>query len=115
MYKRKDTNQIPKDSKIYISIPITGVPKDLVEQQVSEVKTMLDTKECVSLNPLDIPDGPDWYYFMRESVKLLADADIIYMMPGWRESRGCILERYLAMRLNIPVMYDEKVNEYDDN
>ena len=90
----KGMNQIPKDSKIYISIPITGVPKGLVEQQVSEVKTMLDTKECVSLNPLDIPD-----------------ADIIYMMPGWRDSSGCILERYLAMRLNIPVMYDEKIKE----
>ena len=111
----KDMNQIPKGSKVYISIPITGIPNNLVEEQVSEVKEWLDSRECVSLNPLDIPDGPDWHYFMKESVKLLADADIIYMMPGWGNSKGCSLERYLAMRLNISVVYYEMVNEYDGN
>ena len=42
--------------------------------------------------------------FMRSDLRALLDCDAIYMLPGWRESRGATVEHTVAVACGIPVL-----------
>ena len=42
---------------------------------------------------------PLWY--LGESLKLLATADVAYFAPGWNKARGCIIENLCAKEYGI--------------
>lgn len=44
-----------------------------------------------------------WEWYIRRAVKLLVDADSVWMLPGWEASRGVHVERTLAMQLGMPI------------
>lgn len=47
-----------------------------------------------------------WEWYIGEDVKILLTCDRIYMCQGYRNSRGCLLERAIAEHENkIPVIY----------
>lgn len=39
-------------------------------------------------------------YYLGESLKMLASADIVFFAPGWEEFRGCSIERRVARDYN---------------
>jgi len=41
---------------------------------------------------------------MRIAIKLLMDADAIYMCQGWENSQGARIEHSLAQNLELPVI-----------
>jgi len=45
---------------------------------------------------------PLWY--LGESLKLLATADVAYFAPGWGEARGCKIENTCAKEYGIPTI-----------
>lgn len=45
---------------------------------------------------------PLWY--LGESLKLLATADVAYFVPGWNEARGCKIENLCAKEYGIPII-----------
>lgn len=45
---------------------------------------------------------PLWY--LGESLKLLATADVAYFAPGWRKARGCKIENLCAKEYGIPII-----------
>ena len=45
---------------------------------------------------------PLWY--LGESLKLLADADVAFFARGWKEARGCKIEHACAMEYGVPVV-----------
>lgn len=42
---------------------------------------------------------PLWY--LGESLKLMAEADVAYFADGWNEARGCKIEHTCAVEYNI--------------
>lgn len=42
--------------------------------------------------------------FMRADLRALLDCDAIFMLPGWRESRGATTEHAVAVACGIPVL-----------
>tara|TARA_R110002051_G_scaffold11808_10_gene42586 strand:+ start:754 stop:1077 length:324 start_codon:yes stop_codon:yes gene_type:complete len=99
--------------KIYISGPISHDPYH--EDSFSKAQEYLSYLGYEVINPVDIPEkdfsGPDrdikrWEYFMRASIKLLMDCDQIYMLEGWKHSRGAKLEQKIAKELAMPSMYE---------
>lgn len=46
---------------------------------------------------------------MRRSIKMLCDADAIYLLNGWEESLGSKIERNLAADMGLRLMYEDKV------
>jgi hypothetical protein len=58
------------------------------------------------INPARInPDIlADWLDCMRADIKQLVDCDGVYMLEGWRKSKGASLEWYIAVQLGMKVL-----------
>ena len=102
---------------VYVSGPISHTPNHMNDFK-SAVEFLKDGGHRV-LDPLDIkvPQGnlskeDEWVYYMKEAIKLLMDADCIYMLEGWEASKGALLERDLSKELRIPIYYASEDYKY---
>jgi predicted secreted Zn-dependent protease len=61
-------------------------------------------------NPASVKWPPDaeWEICMRYDLKVLADCDVLVLLPNWRKSRGAKLELRIAKELGLRVV---KVND----
>lgn len=96
---------------IYISGPITGNPdykKDFerIENWLLENMPMTLDVGCVNPAKLDLGENATWEDYMRRDIKLLMDCDAIFMMKGWRKSRGAKIERKIAKMLKMKIWYE---------
>ena len=46
-----------------------------------------------------------WY--LGNSIAMMSNADMVIMMPGWKDSAGCVIECEIASQYDIPVMVAE--------
>lgn len=49
---------------------------------------------------------PTWENCMREALAMLLKCDAIYMLKGWRDSKGARIELALALELGMRVIYE---------
>lgn len=54
----------------------------------------------------DAPTGARPLWYLGESLKLLAVADVAYFAEGWAEARGCRIEYDCAIAYGIPTIAD---------
>jgi hypothetical protein len=40
--------------------------------------------------------------YLARSIEAIADADLVYFMPGWKEARGCRIERRCCDEYGVP-------------
>lgn len=52
--------------------------------------------------PKDCKNIPAWY--LGESIRKLARADVLVLWGDWTNARGCLLEREVAIKYGIPVI-----------
>jgi hypothetical protein len=92
---------------IYISGKITGT-SDYMDR-FAKAEKALRAKGWEVVNPAkeNLPKNLPWEEYMKHDVKLLAGCDAIYMLDGWRQSRGACLERELALNLKLEVLYGD--------
>ena len=109
-----------RKKKIYISGPISGT-NDYMERFAEAEKEMAE-KGYVVINPAkvnaELPPPPDTSYeqYMKMSLLMLSDADEIYMMSGWEESKGAKLEFEYAKATKKPVRKQKiKCMDVDDS
>lgn len=98
-----------KQRKIYISGPITGLPYNEVLKSFNDTEDMLIPLWDVVINPTKIsPLDPSklWIDYMRTDIAELIKCDAIYMMFGWKYSKGARLEKYIAEELGLKIFYD---------
>jgi hypothetical protein len=59
------------------------------------------------LDPSSLGRREDWQWrdYMRETLRMLLDADGVGFLPGWHDSRGALLEMSVAADLGIPRKY----------
>lgn len=55
-------------------------------------------------NPCELRHEPSWEAYMRHGMRAVANADLVLTLPRWRESRGAMLEVFVATQLGIPVL-----------
>ena len=53
------------------------------------------------------PKLPTWVEYMKQDIKSMMAADCIYMLKGYRESKGARLELFLAKTLKYEIIYEE--------
>lgn len=91
--------------KIYISGKITGTT-DYMER-FAKAEHELTTRGFEVVNPAKenahLPEGTPWKTYMAESLRLLLYCDAIYMLEGWKESRGATLELQVAISSNLQI------------
>lgn len=100
---------------IFVSQPIKGRPYEEVLRVRQEASFKLI--ECFPDETIKIIDSfiPAMYFNENNNpivglgtcISLMGDADYVYMCKGWEESRGCSIERRVAITYGIPVIYEE--------
>ncbi len=91
--------------KVYISGPITGMAD--LNRPAFHAATERLRGWCEPVNPMEhTPYNTEWTWedYMRDDLNLLLKCDAIYMLNGWRGSRGATIEHDLAMNLGMVIM-----------
>ena len=95
-------------TKIYISGKITGDP-NYKEKFLGATKRVLeDYPGCGVINPAELPDLGSWEKCMRNDITYLVQCDFIYMLTDWNDSKGAVLEHFIAHQLGIEIIYEVK-------
>lgn len=55
-------------------------------------------------NPCDLPPLGGWEEYMRHGIRAVTECDLVAVLPRWIESRGAVLEVFVATQLGIPVL-----------
>lgn len=95
---------------VYVSGKISGT--DDFRERFSAAEKKLRVQGHKVINPAKknahFPEGTPWETYMRASIRLLSRADAIYLLRGWRQSRGARLEQKIAQELGLVVICQEK-------
>lgn len=93
--------------RIYIAGPITG-KEEKAYLKFNAAKTFLNAKGYQVINPMELSHNHDkeWVSYMRECLKELIECDEVYMLRGWRKSKGAVLEHKVALALNLELIYE---------
>ena len=91
--------------KIYISGQITGT-KDFAERFASAEQKLagMGFDVCNPAKELaHFPKGTPWRTYMAECLRMLLMCDAVYMMDGWKASKGARLEWQVAMACGLQI------------
>ena len=98
---------------IYISGKITGT--DDYKDRFLKAEQELRSRGFNVLNPVKAgkwlerylaPEVPTWIQYMKQAIKSMMSADSVYMMKGYKESKGARLELFLAKILKYEIIYE---------
>lgn len=86
--------------KIYISLPISGIEFEQVYASTVFATVALERKGHTAIDPLDVcgavGDEMDYAACMGRDIEALLRCDAIVLLDGWKQSKGCQLERKAA-------------------
>lgn len=87
-----------KKKKMYISLPISGLPIKEVALEAERYKLMFKEDGFEVVTPFDVnPEpGKPYSYYMGKDIETLLECDAIYLAPGWQNSKGCTAEYEIA-------------------
>lgn len=96
---------------VYISGGMTGVKN--YEKHFNDAEYYLKSKGISCINPLNISKDveriilhPEYGDYMREDIENLIRCSGIYMLKGWRRSKGARLERKIAKTIGLEILYE---------
>jgi hypothetical protein len=90
--------------RTYIAGPMTGRP-DFNRPAFYAAEDTLRALGHDPINPADVQlaDDASWLDYMRQTMRLLTEADAVCVLPGWTVSRGAQIEVYWANSVGIPI------------
>ncbi len=92
----------------YVAGKMSGLPSDNVKEKFNFVANQLVQKGYHVINPLKMADQEmqkSWDEVVRSEIKKMLECDEVHLLPDWQESRGAMLERDIALRLGMEVVY----------
>ena len=91
---------------IYISGPISGLPFETVWHNFNNAEAILQEQGYEVINPLDngLPQDSAWTEHMRADIRLLMDCEAIYLLKGYQDSKGAMIEYDLARILHFEII-----------
>jgi len=90
----------------YLAGKITGLPKENVNDKFNMISAKLTGLGYDVIKPLSVSDDSrSWEDGVRRDIKTMLECDEVHLLPDWQESRGAQLERDIALRLGMQVVY----------
>ena len=90
----------------YIAGKITGLPKANVKDKFNMIATQLSGMGYEVVKPDAVSDDTKtWDAAVRNDIKKMLECDEVHLLPDWQDSRGAQLERDIALRLGMQVVY----------
>ncbi len=86
--------------KIYISLPISGLPLNSVREKADLIKARLSRQGYNPVSPFDVYAGknPTYEDYICCDLRAMLDCDAIIFCHGWQLSNGCNIEHDVALR-----------------
>lgn len=93
----------------YIAGKITGLDLMTAKNNFLVAKMELNARFFYPVSPMDgIEKGEySWQYYMQRGIKMLMSCDSIYILKGWRKSKGARIERWIAKKLGYDIYYQK--------
>ena len=90
----------------YIAGKITGLPKGIVKDKFNMMARQLSGMGYQVVKPDAVTDDTNsWDDAVRNDIKKMLECDEVHLLSDWQDSRGAQLERDIALRLGIQVVY----------
>ena len=91
--------------KLFISQPMKGKTDEQILRDRQEVISLFDDVIVLDTFFKDSPHDAKPLWFLGESIKLLAEADIVYFCKDWHKYNGCVIEHECAVRYGKEMIY----------
>lgn len=88
----------------YVSGNITGLPKTAVQSKFDIIGEELAGKGYQVVKPEALSDESK-ASDVRNDIKKMLECDEVHLLSDWQDSRGAQLERDIALRLGMQVVY----------
>lgn len=89
--------------RIYVSGPVSGMPDRNLGAFEEAAGSLRRALGCEVSIPHDVvPADAEWGEAMRLLLAEMLRCDGVAFLPGWRRSRGSVLERDVALAVEIP-------------
>jgi hypothetical protein len=102
-------------TKVYLAGPISlgGIATE--EQIASFMRTF--SYNCAALrnlgfdvlNPCELTKRDSWEEYMKATLPMVCESNVVAIQHQWERSRGSRLEVFIALELGIPVMKVEEL------
>lgn len=89
--------------RIYLSGPMSNLP-DFNYPTFNAEAARLRALGFHVENPAENPEQPTWEAYMRQAMRQMLTCDTIALLPGWSNSRGATLERYVAQQVGMVIV-----------
>jgi hypothetical protein len=89
--------------RIYLAGPMTGLPEYNYPAFHAEAARLRALGYHVE-NPAENPEQDSWEAYMRQAIRQMLTCEIVAFLFGWAESRGALLERYIAQQVGLAVI-----------
>jgi len=90
----------------YIAGKITGLPKGVVKDKFNMMARQLSGMGYRVVKPDAVTDDTkSWDDAVRNDIKKMLECDEVHLLSDWQDSRGAQLERDIALRLGMQVVY----------
>ena len=95
--------------KLFISQPMRGkTDAEILAERSNAIQAAKDSVkdeiEVIDSFFQDAPVDATPLWYLGESLKLLATADVAYFAPGWDKARGCKVENLCAKEYGVHVI-----------
>jgi hypothetical protein len=88
----------------YIAGKISGLPKKQVKNKFNLIAKQLTGQGYKVVKPLAVEDEAS-DETVRNDIKKMLECDELHLLPDWQESRGAQLERDIALRVGMDLVY----------
>lgn len=99
--------------RVYLSGPITGTQGS--RERFGRAERMFAERGIAVVNPertlACMPEGLVHGDYMHVALAMLDICDVVYMMRGWRRSKGCKMEIKRAEKLKKVIFFEGGENE----
>lgn len=97
--------------KVFISQPMNGkTDEEILAVRTKAIESVYNNfKEDVEVIDSFFQGAPHDakpLWFLGESLKLMAEADVVYFAKGWEDARGCKIEHECALAYGIMIIED---------
>lgn len=95
--------------KIYTAGKISGLDEDEAFRLFEEAERLLIVAGHTPLNPMRLVDqteGREYEEYLLDALRvMLVDAEALYMLENWHDSRGARIEYLIARELGKPIYH----------
>ncbi len=97
--------------RCYIAGKVTGLPEAIYKANFRKAEIAVTILGYEPVNPVELPHDHDktWRNYMREALQIMLQCDMLYVLPGWEDSRGALIEVQLARDLDIPIIFQKEL------